>query len=121
MKDARLTLDSSGAYDLKLDNGEFPWCEEGTQVANHGLIRLRTFRGERLMDENWGTQWYQLVFNAEISQVEKELEIKRQLLSVPGVQYIEEFTLTQSEMEFNLSAIIQTEFGTETFETVVSL
>jgi hypothetical protein len=121
MKDARLT-GSGGVYDLKLDEGVLgPWCYDGTQVANHGLIRIRTFRGERAIDKNWGTQWYQIIFDASVAKVEKELEIKRQILSLPGVEYIEEFEMTQDGNEYNVTGIVQTEFGTETFEMVMAL
>lgn len=121
MKDARLT-GSGGYYDLKMENGVLaPWCYDGTQVANHGLIRLRTFRGERDIDANWGTQWYEIIFNVEIPKVEKELEIKRQILSLPGVSYIEEFEMVQEERTWVITGIVQTEFGTESFDFVVGL
>lgn len=121
MKDARLT-GSGGYYDLKIENGVLaPWCYDGTQVANHGLIRIRTFRGERDMDANWGTQQYEIIFNAEVPQVEKELELKRQILSLPGVEYIQEFSWTQENDEYNITGIVQTSFGTETFEIVMAL
>jgi hypothetical protein len=120
MKDVRFTKDS-GIWDMKLEGGDFPWCEEGTQVANHAMQKIQTFRGERLIDKNWGTQWYEIIFNVERPQAEKELEIKRQILTTPGTLYIEEFAMVQVGMEYRITGIAQTEFSTESFDMVMSL
>jgi len=122
MKDVRLTK-TTGMYDLLLEGGLFKWCYDGTQVANHGLIRIRVFRGEMNLHTDIGTRFYDVVFNVQSSKAEVKLELTSQLLSVTGVQYIEEFELEKNETTkaWDCSGIIQTEFGTESFETVIAL
>jgi hypothetical protein len=120
MKDVRLTK-TTGTYDMLIDSGSSQWCYDGTQVANHGLIRLRVFRGENALHSEKGTRFYEVLYNVQSSKAEIELEIKRQILSVPGALYLEEFSLAQEDRILNVSGIIQTSFGTESFETVIQL
>jgi len=121
MKDVRLTKSSNGDYDMLLENGSFQWCENGTQVANHGLMRLRVFRGESNLHTEKGTRYYEVIFDVQSSKAEIELEIKKQLLSTPGALGFVEFNITQVARELTITGIIQTAFGTETFDTVIQL
>ena len=128
MIDARLTKSTQGYYDLKLENGRFPMCEDGTEAAQHALIRLLAFRGEYSLNgeidgkDDLGTYWYERIFAMDVSQAEKELEIKRRILQTPGIESITKFVWSQTGHTVTIDAIIKTEWGSlEISDTVEAL
>ena len=111
MKSIRLTRNSDGNYGLQFANGKLQWAEDGTQAAQHGLTRLLIFKGEWLLNEDMGTQWYEIIFSSSKSRAEKELEIKSRILGTPGVKEITKFTWEQSGATVTIEGIIVTDWG----------
>ena len=128
MKAPRLTKNTSGDYDLLIENGKIPMIEDGTQAAQHALTRLLIFKGEYSLDgelttkTELGTKWYETIFAMDKPQVAKELEIKRRLLQTPGIKKILSFEWSQSEHTVTIEGKFQTDWGAETVsETVTPL
>jgi hypothetical protein len=125
MKDIRITKNSDGIDDIKLIDGNFRWAKDGIQVANHAHIRMQIPRGtlslnDRLSDkEDLGLQMYEILFRTDISQVEKELEIKRVIMQTPGYLSMIEFTFAQTNHSASYTAKIQTEWGDRTIADAV--
>ena len=120
MKDLRISRNSSGIRDITLENGKFKWAKDGTQVANHMDIRLQIPRGtlslnDRLSGkEDLGLQLYEVIFRADISKAEKELEIKRVIMQTPGYKSMLSFSFSQTGHSATWSASVQTEYGAMT-------
>lgn len=116
----RITKDSSGHWDLLLENGVLgPMCTEGTQAAQHALQRLLIFRGELALDgaltENTegGTRWFEKIFRTDISRAEKDLEIKRRILGTSGIKKVLRLQWTQSGHSMTITGAVQTDWGEE--------
>ena len=113
----RLSQNSSGNYDLVLENGKFKWAEDGTQVAQHGLERILIFKneislGDKLTDkENTGTHWYEIMFDASKSKAEKQLHVKNRILGTQGVERLLEFNWSQTGHIVYITGRVLTEFG----------
>ena len=113
-KDVRLTRSDAGYYDLLMENGEFPFIEDGEQVAQHGSIRIQKFKGESVTsdpDED-GTQYYEIVFNANASPAEKSLEIRRRILQTPEViKLLDDFTYSVEGTTLVINGSVITAWG----------
>ena len=120
MKDLRLSPDSEGDYDVTLVNGKFRWAKEGTQVANHGHIRMNIPKGTLSLNgrlsnkENDGLDLYGIIFDTKKSKAEKEMEIKRVILQTPGYQSIISFSFEQTSYSASYAAEVQTIYGNRT-------
>jgi len=118
MKDVRITKNSDGVYDMKLTAGKFEMCEDGTEAANHFVIRLLAGKGEYNLGglltnkDDLGTDWYGIIFNVEMGKPEKTLELRRVILETPGVLSIEKFVWTQTGHSVSIIGRINTEWGT---------
>jgi hypothetical protein len=116
MKSPRLT-GTAGQYDLKLEDGKFVWVEDGSQAAQHALVRLLIFKGEIALDgmlttkTELGTQWYEIIFDHTKELSEKELELKSRILGTPGVKNILSWDWSQSGKTVTIDASFQTEWG----------
>lgn len=111
MKSIRLTKRTDGNYGILFKDGKFQWAEDGTQAAQHGLTRLLIFKGEWVLNENMGTDWYGIIFNAAKSRAEKEFEIKARILGTPGVKEITKFNWSQSGSTVTIEGIVVTDWG----------
>jgi hypothetical protein len=126
MKAPRLTAVPTG-YDLLIENGKIPWAEDGTQAAQHAMVRLLVFKSEPSLDGKLttktfeGTKFYELIFNMEITQAEKELEIKSRILGTPGIERIISFLWEQSGHTVTITGKVKTIWGEETLEGTVEL
>ena len=122
----RLTAVSTG-YDILIENGKIPWAEDGTQAAQHAMVRLLVFKGEPSLDGNLttktleGTKFYEIVFNMEVTKAEKELEIKSRILGTPGVERIISFVWEQVAHTGTITGKVKTIWGEETLEGTVEL
>lgn len=113
MKDVRITRTSNGVYDIILENGKFKWAEDGTEAAQHALIRLMIFKGEWYLDadDTMGTAWYQTIFDMSKGRAEKELEIKKRILGTTGIRKIQTFTWEQTAHSVTIEGIVETDWG----------
>ena len=125
MIDARLTRNTAGDYDLKFENGTFIMAEDGTEAAQHALIRLLVFRGEPSLNgeiegkEDTGTFWYDRIWPTNTSKAEKEFEIKRRILQTPGIDSITEFTWSQTAHTVTINGIVKTQWGSLTISDTI--
>lgn len=116
-----------GVYDLLMTNGSFEMAEDGTAVACNVLTRVRLFKTECLVNPlidtdknpNAGVDYYDIVFSAETSQAQKENEIKTSILDTPGVKSIIQWQWSQTNRTANITAVIQTDWGTETIAATI--
>lgn len=122
----RLTKDSSGHYDLLLENGKFSFCEDGTQAAQHSLERLLLFKGDyshngKLTTKTeLGTKWYEIIFAMDLPRSEKEFEIKRRILETPGIERIIRFEWSQTGHSVTITGAVQTSWGEEDISNEVT-
>ena len=96
---------------MLFENGKLVWAEDGTQAAQHGLTRLLIFKGEWILDEEMGTDWYGIIFSSSKSRAEKELEIKSRILGTPGVKEISQFKWEQTGASVAITGIVVTDWG----------
>jgi len=113
MKDLRVSL-QDGQFDLLMENGKFAWAEDGTAVAGQVLVRLQKVLGESIYSPSSGVDWYGIIFKANVPRAEKDIELKRAVLSTPGVNGIASWTWTQTGHTVRIDATIITDYGTET-------
>lgn len=118
MKAPRLTFDSNGYLDLKLEDGKFAWAEDGTQAAQHATLRLLIFKGEYALNgeltglDDEGTDWYGTIFDMSKSKAEKILEIKRAILETYGIERIITFSWTRTAAHtVTINALVKTIWG----------
>ncbi len=113
----RISRNTNGDFDLVFENGKFKWATDGTQAAQHALIRLLAFKGEYSLNselggkDSLGTDWYGIVFDMSKSKAEKELEIKRRILGTDGVEKITDWSWTQSGHSVTITGIVVTQWG----------
>jgi hypothetical protein len=127
-KSPRLTKNSSGDWDLLLQDGKFQWVEDGSQAAQLVAERLQTFRGEYSIGGllstgiNEGTRWYEVIFRTDKSNAEKELEIKRVVMATPNIDKILEFSWSLSDHVLSINLKGKTAWGDITLsEEITSL
>jgi len=117
MRAIRMTYQTdTGVIDIKNKDGKALFCEAGTQTAQHGAQRLHLFQDESVIgdpDEDY-TDWYDIIWNMQKSQAEKEFELKRRILGTPGVLRIINFTWRQDDRTVYIESDVQTEWGEET-------
>jgi hypothetical protein len=114
MRDVRMTTqNATGVLDIQVENGRANWAYDGTEVAQHASIRLQKFVDESVIgdSEEDYTRWYEVVFNAQASRAEKELELKRRILGTPGAVRILTFEWTQSGHVVDIKGSVQTQWG----------
>ena len=80
--------------DLKIVDGDFFIVRGADAVRQHWLIRVRTYQGEWILNEDMGVPYFQTVFaknatNAEIENIFRELTLK-----TPGVLSVERVALS---------------------------
>ena len=113
MKDVRLTKNEAGYYDLKITNGRAEFIEDGSQVAQHGSIRLQKFIDESVVGDSLEdyTKWYEVIFDVQKSRAEKEFELKRRILETPGAESMILLNWEQSGRVLTINASVKTIFG----------
>jgi hypothetical protein len=118
-----------GVYDTLLnDSGAIEMCLDGVAAASGMQTRLQEFRSEcnisPLIDHNKnpfaGVDYYGIIFATDVSDAEKELELRRVILSTPGVLKILRFTWSQVEHSVAIEADVQTQWGAVSVAQMVS-
>lgn len=122
MKDIRLTQLSNGRFDILLEDGKTVWCEDGIQAAQHAAQRINKYKGETVTGNpnEESIDLYGIIFNQKKSRAEKELHIKRVIMSTPEIKSIIRFEWTQVGRDVTIKALVQTDYGTETIGTTVT-
>lgn len=124
----RLTRDSEGRLDMLMENGKFTMAENGAAAASALALALHTERSEcedsPIIDTTAnplaGMDMYGIVFDTSKSRAEKELEIRRAILAVPGIVKILRFTWTQTGRSVTISTDVQTQWGSESVSQEVT-
>lgn len=115
----KLTKNDAGDYDLEFEDGKVKMSTDGEAAAVAMTERILCFRTEcnesPIVDTNAnplaGTDWYGIVFRSDASRVEKENEIKRVILSTPGVEAILNWSWEQVGRTINLDFQVKTAWG----------
>lgn len=91
----------------------------GNASVGQGVrARLRMFLGESFVDITQGTPWFQRILGKTPQDV-AETNIKRRILTAPGVDRIRQFNFDSDRQQrlYQISTVIQTEDGdTEAIE-----
>lgn len=117
----RLTKDSEGRLDMLFENGAFVMAENGEAAASALALAMATERIEceespvvdTVANPLAGVDYYGIVFDTSKSKAEKMIEIKRAMLSVPGIERILRFQWTQTGRTVTITAVLKTEWGVE--------
>ena len=115
----RLSKDANGDYDMLMTNGKFEMAEDGTAAACAVLTRLRMFRTECLvnpivnttLNPLAGVDFYGIIFSAYKTKAEKELELKRVIMSKSGIYSIRTWQWTQTARSVAIACTVQTDWG----------
>jgi hypothetical protein len=83
---------SSG--DLDTLNGDIAWVTGADAVAQHCLIRLRTFLGEYWLNQNIGIDYFGKVLVKNPNLVVVQSIFKKTILGTPGVIAILSFSMS---------------------------
>lgn len=114
-----LEKNSAGDFDLVLTNGKFEIVEDGEAATVQMTERVLSVRTECLespiVDTNRnplaGLDWYGIIFRADASRAEKEIEVKRAILSTPTIKSIIEWSWTQVLRTLTISYRVRTIYG----------
>lgn len=110
----------AGGMDFQLVDGKIPTSSDGQQAAEHAWQKLYTYKGENTLDgqlsnlDNDGTRWYEVLFRTDKSRAEKDLEIKRRILTTPGVKKIKRpLVWTQTGHNVEITGSVISDWGEE--------
>lgn len=114
-----LSKNDAGDFDLVFEDGKIKMATDGTAAAVAMTERLLLFFEEcaesPLVDTNAtpnaGTKWYSIIFDPTKSRAEKEGEIKRSILSTPGVERILQWSWSQPARTLILDFQVKTIWG----------
>jgi hypothetical protein len=109
----------NGTYDMLLTDGIFEMAEDGTAAASALQSRLSLFRDfclqspivDTVANPLAGTDWYGIIFQTSKSKAEKELELKRVILSTPGVNSILTWSWSQEGRVVTITGSVATDWG----------
>lgn len=85
-----IKLDENG--DLVVENGDAVLITESEEVAQALTIHLKTIAAEWLLDVGIGVDYFGKIYPIEVPKTEKELFLKKEILSVVGVKNILSFS-----------------------------
>lgn len=91
MTSLRLDADTG---DLDLSSGTVRLVDGADEIAQKIRIRLRFFLGEWFLDTRLGVPWFQKVLGKKRKKAIVDVYIKRVVLTTPGVQSIDSFSMT---------------------------
>jgi len=128
MINIHLSKNTDGDFDAVLENGIFKMASDGTAAAVAMTERVLCDRTEckasPIVDTNAtplaGVDWYGIIFRADATRTEKELELKRAILSAPGVERILQWSWTQSGRTVTINCQVKTLWGVTSVSQEVS-
>lgn len=114
-----LSKNGDGDFDIVFEDGKIKMAEDGTAAAVAMTERILLFRDQASTsplinhDENplAGVDWYGIIFRPDATRIEKEGELKRAILSTPGVDRILQWQWTQTGRTVYINAQIKTQWG----------
>lgn len=104
------------------ENGDFVWLEGKDAVQQMIRQFLLTIKGEVYIDDTLGVDYKNRIFPKSSSNFARYLEIKRVIMTVPGVQKVlqmEFITVNQAKREYKIIADIQGDLGFIEFNEVL--
>lgn len=115
----KLVKNDAGDEDVVFENGKIVLSENGEAAAVRMKERMLLERSEALAsilvdttkNPLAGLNWEGIIFDAAKSKVEKELEIKRVILSSPGIQAITYWSWVLAGRELQLDFKVNTDWG----------
>ena len=122
----KLVKDENGDEDMVLENGAFEMCENGTAAAVQMKERLLCDKNEAVKsplvkDTASVMDWEGIIFDNSKSKAEKDLEIKRVILSTPGMKRITYWKSEQIDRTLVLDFKVESEWGELEFGETVQL
>lgn len=126
---AKLVKNAAGDWDLSLVDGSCEMAEDGVAAGVQMVERLLIDQDEAiknpLVDTKKtplsGVKWEGIVFDSSKSKEEKELEIKRVILSTPGYLKITYWSWTQVGRKLQLDWKVESIWGELTFGERIEL
>ena len=125
----RLSKTTDGVYDAVLTDGIFEMVEDGHAAAVGMTEELLNFRQEMrssvvsdsVNNPFAGVQWYEIVFQTDKSQAEKELELKRAILRAPGIERITQWSWSQTSRTVTIVGAVKTLWGSVDISQEITL
>lgn len=122
----KLAKNKYGDEDMVLEHGVFDMCEDGTAAAVQMKERILSDKNECDQSEivkkpGLALDWEGIIFDASKSRAEKELELKRVILSTPGMKRITYWSYEQTGRELQVNFKIMSEWGELTYGEMVQL
>lgn len=93
-----LKIDAAG--DLEIVNGELAYVDNAPAIAQHIVMRLRTFLGESPYDRGAGVPYREIILQPTTPKFAREQILSNVVLETPGV--------TAVELEVNLDSTTHT-------------
>lgn len=116
MINIHLSKNDAGDFDLVFENGKIKMAEDGTAAAVAMTERILLFRDQASESQliqglQSGTDWYGVIFRSDATGAEKEAELKRVILSTPGVDRILQWSWEQTGRTLYLDFQVKTSWG----------
>ena len=109
-------------YDMDLTDGELSWVEDQPAIAQHIVMRLRTWLGETVYDTSAGVPWLQVIFrgkNPDLNSI--NFILTQHVINTPGVEAAElKLVLDSATRELTVTGTAQTIEGPVKFSEIFS-
>jgi len=120
MKLIHISKNDAGDFDIELEDGIFRMSEDGEAAAVSMTERVLTVRSEALanplidiiLNPLAGVDWYGIIFRSDATRAEKETELKRAILSTPGIEGIIRWNWAQTGRTVTIDVKVKSEWGT---------
>jgi hypothetical protein len=108
-----IDLQLASNNDLVISNGDISLTSDGTEVAQNAGIRLRTVKGEWVLDPSIGID-FELFFSSMTTMAYKEAIIRKVVYQTTGVKQINKCNLVtdQGNMTLYIDLEVTTDFAT---------
>lgn len=105
-------------HDLEFVNGGCPTTKGRTDNVEQRLyIKLRTFKGEWYLNEEYGVPWMEEVLGIKVRKSTVDMIIQKAILEETGVERITHFSSTMSDSktrEYSCNFSVRTDEGLTT-------
>lgn len=98
-------------YDIVFDAGKLKVVDKIDEIKNRITVNLNTHVGENYMDTSHGVDYFNNVYNHDVTDTITQDEFKSVIAKTRGVTAILAFSLTRVERAATLTAHIQTTQG----------
>lgn len=119
MINVRISKNTDGDYDIVFENGKIVLAEDGVAAATAMTEKMLTFRDEcqispivdTVANPQAGVDYYGVIFRADATRAEKEVELQRAALSAPGIERILQWNWEQNRHTVNIDCQVKTTWG----------